>query len=115
MSADCIFCKIASGEIPAGIVYEDDVVVAFRDVNPQAPGHWLVIPRRHIENVAALEPADGGLVAAVMLAAARVAREQGVEEGGYRLVLNVGPDGGQTVPHLHVHLLGGRQLSWPPG
>jgi histidine triad (HIT) family protein len=115
MGADCLFCRIVSGEIPATKVYEDESVVAFADINPQAPVHALVIPRRHVENVAALDAGDGELIAGLMLAAARVAREAGVEEAGYRLVLNVGPDGGQTVGHLHVHLLGGRGLGWPPG
>jgi histidine triad (HIT) family protein len=115
MSADCLFCHIASGEIPARTVYEDEQVVAFADTNPQAPVHLLVIPRRHVENVAALQPGDCELMSHLMLVAARVAREAGVEESGYRLVLNVGADGGQTVGHLHIHLLGGRGLGWPPG
>jgi histidine triad (HIT) family protein len=115
MEADCLFCRIASGEIPAKTVYEDENVLAFADINPQAPVHVLVIPRRHVESVAAAEAGDGDLLSGLLLAAAQVAREAGVEESGYRLVLNVGRDGGQTVGHLHVHLLGGRGLGWPPG
>ncbi len=113
--SDCIFCKIAAGQIKSDLVYEDDTVVAFRDINPQAPVHVQVIPRRHIENAAALTEADGDLIAHLILVAGQVARDEGVEEGGYRLVANVGPHGGQSVPHLHIHVLGGRAMAWPPG
>ncbi len=110
---DCLFCKVAAGRIPAEIVYQDDETVAFRDINPQAPTHVLVIPRRHVPN--ATEAADANVWEAVMGAAARVARQEGVHDPGYRLVVNCGPEAGQTVDHLHVHVLGGRSLTWPPG
>ena len=110
-----IFEKIISREIPADIVYEDDDVLAFRDIAPQAPEHVLVIPRKPIRSVAHADEADRELMGRVMLAAAHVARELGLEESGYRLVTNVGQDGGQSVFHLHVHVLGGRQMQWPPG
>ena len=108
---DCIFCKIAAGEIPATFVYRDELVVAFRDVAPQAPTHVLVVPRRHVADADALEPADEALVGRMALVAARLARELGVAADGYRLVLNTGPHGGQVVPHLHLHLLAGRPLA----
>ncbi|MDQ2829907.1 MAG: histidine triad nucleotide-binding protein [Chloroflexota bacterium] len=110
---DCLFCKVAAGRIPAEIVYQDDETVAFRDINLQAPTHVLVIPRRHVPN--ATEAADANVWEAVMGAAARVARQEGVHDRGYRLVVNCGPEAGQTVDHLHVHVLGGRPLTWPPG
>lgn len=112
---DCLFCKIADGRIPSDRVYEDDEVVAFRDIDPQAPVHVLVIPRRHIESADALAAADAATVMAMFAAAQRVARALGVAESGYRLVTNIGADAGQSVPHLHLHLLGGRSLQWPPG
>lgn len=112
---DCLFCKIADGRIPSDRVYEDDEVVAFRDIDPQAPVHVLVIPRRHIESADALTAADAATVMAMFAAAQRVARALGVAESGYRLVTNIGADAGQSVPHLHLHLLGGRSLQWPPG
>ena len=110
-----IFAKILAGEIPADKVYEDDDVIAFRDVSPQAPTHVLVIPRKPLVSVADAKPEDAELLGKLLLAAAQVAREQGLEEDGYRLVTNVGRLGGQSVYHLHIHLLGGRQLRWPPG
>ncbi|MFT4977197.1 MAG: histidine triad (HIT) family protein [Myxococcota bacterium] len=110
-----IFARIISGEIPADKVYEDEHVVAFRDVNPQAPVHVLVVPREPLVSVAHAQPADAELLGRLLLAAARVAEELGLAEGGYRLVTNVGRHGGQSVFHLHIHLLGGRQLGWPPG
>jgi histidine triad (HIT) family protein len=113
--SDCLFCRIAAGSIPADVVHETDRVMAFRDVNPQAPVHVLVIPKDH---VASLDAADGdhaAILAETLLAARDVARAEGVAETGYRAVTNVGDDGGQSVHHLHVHVLGGRALGWPPG
>ena len=113
--ADCLFCRIASGGIPATIIHQDELVVAFRDIAPRAPVHLLVIPRRHLASVRDLTDADGELLARLFTVAARLAREEGVAETGYRLVANTGPQAGQTVHHLHWHLLGGRELTWPPG
>ena len=110
--ADCIFCKIAAHEIPAQIVHEDDDVVVFRDLRPVAPFHVLVIPKRHVDSLAQSDPALAGRVAA---AAAKAAAEAGYSESGYRVVTNVGPDAGQSVAHLHFHVLAGRSLAWPPG
>ncbi len=112
---DCIFCKIAAGEVPAKIVYRDDNVVAIEDLNPQAPAHLLVIPRDHFPTLVE-SIGDGGdaLTAALFSAAARLGREHG-GAGGFRLVVNTGPDGGQTVGHVHVHVLAGRPMAWPPG
>jgi histidine triad (HIT) family protein len=112
---DCLFCKIAAKEIPATIVCEDDQVVAFEDIEPQAPVHILVIPRAHIANASVVGEADRELVGHLVVVAARVAGERGVNETGYRLVFNSGPDAGQAVDHLHLHVLGGRGMSWPPG
>lgn len=112
---DCVFCRIVSGDLPGEIIHEDDLSVAFRDVNPQAPVHVLVVPRRHVESVEALTDEDRDLVGHLLLVARRVAREEGLSDEGYRLVANVGDRGGQTVDHLHLHLLGGRRLTWPPG
>ena len=111
----CIFCKIAAGEIPAAKIYEDDHAVAFRDINPQAPVHVLVIPRRHIASLKDATPDDEAVLGRVLLAAARVAREEGLDERGYRTIFNTGAGAGQSVFHLHVHVLGGRDLTWPPG
>jgi histidine triad (HIT) family protein len=111
---DCLFCTIIAGEIPSDRVYEDDAVIAFRDINPQAPTHVLVIPRRHVEDVQHLTAADGELLTRLFGAVRELATSAGLE-GGYRVVTNVGPDAGQTVHHLHLHLLGGRSMSWPPG
>ena len=110
-----IFQKIIEREIPADIVFEDDDVLAFRDIQPQAPVHILVIPKKPIVSMATAEPKDNDLVGKVMLTAARVARDEGLDDQGYRLVTNIGRYGGQSVFHLHVHVLGGRQLQWPPG
>jgi len=107
----CIFCQIVAGEVPADILYQDDRVIAFRDINPLAPTHVLVIPRRHIVYLTDLSEADSSLVADMVTVANQLARREGVSEGGYRLVINCGQQGGQLVPHLHLHLLGGRQLS----
>lgn len=113
--ADCIFCQIANGQTDSEIVHEDELVVAFRDLNPQAPVHILLIPRQHIANLGAADEQHRGLLGHLALVAAQVARQEGIAEGGYRLVANVGPHGGQAVDHLHVHLLGGRAMHWPPG
>lgn len=110
----CAFCGIASGAIPAEIVAGDDDVLAFRDLNPQAPVHLLVIPRRHITSLAALAPDQLGIAAGLLGLVQRLAEREGLV-GGWRVVANVGPDGGQTVAHLHLHLLGGRRMGWPPG
>jgi histidine triad (HIT) family protein len=112
---DCIFCKIVAGGIPAAKVYEDDRAVAFRDINPQAPTHALVIPRAHVASLNEAGEADAALLGHLLLVAARVARDEGHAGGGYRTVINTGPDAGQTVFHVHVHVLGGRRLTWPPG
>jgi histidine triad (HIT) family protein len=112
MSSDCLFCRIVRGEIPVKLVAETEDCIAFRDVDPKAPTHVLVIPRRHIPSLA--EADDAALVGAMSLLAARIAADEGVA-GGFRTVVNTGPDAGQTVFHLHLHLLGGRALSWPPG
>lgn len=112
---DCIFCSIARGEVPAHIVRQDEDTVAFRDLNPQAPVHVLVIPRRHITSVNELETADRHVVGALFLAAREVAAAEQIAESGYRMVVNAGPDAGQTVSHVHLHVLGGRSMKWPPG
>ncbi len=111
----CLFCKIAAGDIPATLEHEDDLVVAFRDIAPRAPTHVLIIPRRHIASAAELTEADGPLLGRLFATAADLARRLGIADAGYRLVSNVGRWGGQTVPHLHVHLMGGRSFDWPPG
>jgi histidine triad (HIT) family protein len=113
--ADCLFCRIVAGEIPSDRVHDDDQVIAFRDIAPRAPTHILVIPRAHIASAAELTEADGPLLGRLFGAAALVAREQGIADAGYRLVTNVGRWGGQTVDHLHLHLMGGRPFDWPPG
>ncbi|HEY7526505.1 MAG TPA: histidine triad nucleotide-binding protein [Candidatus Limnocylindria bacterium] len=110
---DCLFCRIAAGELPSDIVHSDDSVVVFRDVNPRAPTHLLAISRRHIPSAAELTDGDGELLAALFGALRQVAEESGVN--GYRIVTNVGPDAGQSVFHLHFHLLAGRTMAWPPG
>ena len=111
----CLFCRIASGEIPAKLVYSDDLVVAFRDIAPQAPVHVLVIPRTHLDSLAASTSADDALLGHVLATVRHVAQDLGVAAAGYRTVLNTGLDGGQSVGHLHAHLLAGRPLQWPPG
>lgn len=113
--ADCLFCKIVAGEIPAKIVHETDRTLAFRDVNPQAPTHVLVVPKDHYPDAAARAAADHGLADDVLKAAHAVAEQEGVADSGYRLVFNTGPGAGQTVFHVHGHVLGGRGLTWPPG
>jgi histidine triad (HIT) family protein len=114
MDADCLFCRMARGEIPVPKVHEDDLVFAIRDINPQAPTHILVIPVAHVGSAAELSDADGALLGRLFAVAGNIARAEGLD-GGWRLVTNVGPDAGQSVPHLHYHLLGGRGLGWPPG
>ena len=112
---DCLFCRLAAGEIPASIVFEDDQLVAFKDITPQAPTHILLIPRRHISTLNDLAPGDDGLVGEMTRRAAAIAREQGLADRGYRVLFNCNADAGQTVFHIHMHLLGGRRLGWPPG
>ena len=112
---DCLFCKMAAGEIRPDVVYEDEQVLAFRDIAPQAPVHVLLIPKRHIVNLEAMEAGDAPLLAHVFTTAQRVARDLGIAADGYRLVNNCNRHGGQTVYHLHFHLLGGRHMTWPPG
>jgi histidine triad (HIT) family protein len=111
---DCIFCKIAAGQIPAQKLHEDEQVVAFRDITPQAPTHFLVIPREHLQSLAHTAHEHAPLLGHMLAVAADVARQQGLLNG-YRTVINAGPDGGQTVDHLHLHVLGGRSMHWPPG
>lgn len=114
-AADCLFCKIVSGDVPAKVVRETDRTLAFRDINPQAPTHVLVIPREHHPNVGALAAADAELLAALLGEAHRVAEDEGIADSGFRVVFNTGPEAGQTVFHVHAHVLGGRGLGWPPG
>jgi len=114
VSLPCLFCRIAAKEVPAGIVYDDGDVVAFRDLSPQAPTHVLVIPRRHVATLNDMVEVDAALLGAMMLVAKKVALAAGLA-AGYRVVTNCGPDGGQSVSHLHLHVLGGRPMSWPPG
>jgi len=111
----CLFCRIVAGEIPAERVYEDDNLIAIRDINPQAPVHILLLPRKHLASIAEIERADPVLMHAMVVAAAKVATAEGIAERGYRLLTNTGSDGGQAVAHLHFHLLGGRRMGWPPG
>jgi histidine triad (HIT) family protein len=115
MDTECIFCKIASHQIPADIVRESDRVVAFRDLNPQAPTHILLIPKEHVESIADIADDHGSTLTDIMQAATQLARAEGIAGSGWRLVTNVGADAGQTVFHLHFHLLGGRAMQWPPG
>lgn len=113
--ADCIFCRIAKKEIPSQVIYEDELVLAFRDLNPQAPVHVLIIPKQHLGSVSEIDDAHPLLAGRLLKVARDLAVQEKVAEEGFRLVVNTGADGGQTVPHLHVHLLGGRALGWPPG
>lgn len=112
--SDCLFCKIVAKEIPGDIVHESSEVLAFKDINPGAPTHVLVIPKRHIGSASELRGSDGELLAEMFTVMASVAKESGLD-GGHRIVTNIGPDAGQSVPHLHFHVMGGRSLSWPPG
>ncbi len=113
--SDCLFCKMVSGEIQPDTVYEDDDVLAFRDINPQAPTHVLIIPKKHISTINELLPEDAALVGKLYLAAAKIAAQEGFAEAGYRTVMNCNEAGGQTVFHIHLHLLGGRRFTWPAG
>jgi len=113
--SDCLFCRIAAGELKSDIVYQDADFIAFRDIHPQAPHHILIIPRRHIATIHDLEPADAALVGRMVLNANRIADELGISERGYRLVFNCRAEAGQAVYHIHLHLLGGRRMNWPPG
>ena len=115
MTTRCMFCRIIAGEAPARVVYQDERLIAIEDIHPQAPMHVLVIPRRHVATLNDLEPADDALVGAMMRAAAAIARERGVAESGYRAVFNCNRGAGQSVFHLHLHVMAGRRLSWPPG
>lgn len=115
MTNSCIFCKIISGEIKGDIVYRDEQVTAFRDINPVAPTHILLVPNRHIESVSALEAEDEPLVGHLFTVASQLANEEGISKGGYRLITNTGVDGGQTVLHLHLHLIGGQAMKYPMG
>jgi len=113
--ADCIFCKIIKGEIPSEKVYENENVIAFKDINPAAPVHILIIPRKHISSINDIEEMDSNIIGEIFLAAKEIARQLGIAEDGYRVVSNCGEKAGQTVMHLHYHLIGGRSLTWPPG
>jgi histidine triad (HIT) family protein len=112
---DCIFCKIASGEIKADLVYQDDQVAAFRDLKPQAPVHILIVPKQHIPSLAGAGPEHEAVFGRIMAAASRLAEAEGIARSGFRVVMNAGADAGQTVDHVHLHLLGGRGMGWPPG
>jgi histidine triad (HIT) family protein len=112
---DCLFCKIADGRIPAKLVHQDEDTVAFEDLDPQAPVHLLVVPRRHVARVSELTPEDDAVMGKLYRVAASLARARGVAEGGFRVVMNTNADGGQVIFHVHLHLLGGRVMGWPPG
>ncbi|MFP5441320.1 MAG: histidine triad nucleotide-binding protein [Gammaproteobacteria bacterium] len=112
---DCLFCKMAAGQIKPDVVYEDEQVLVFRDIAPQAPVHVLLIPKKHVANIDALTAGDAALAGHILLTAGRVARQLGIADSGFRLASNCNAQGGQTVYHLHFHLLGGRQMTWPPG
>jgi len=114
-NVDCLFCKIAAGAIDADIVYQTDQLVGFRDLNPQAPTHVLIIPRRHISTINDIDAADADSIGQLFVAAKEIAAQEGFAEPGYRVIMNCNAAGGQTVFHLHLHLLGGRQFTWPPG
>ena len=115
MSSDCLFCKIVAGEIPAELVYESDTAVAFRDINPQAPTHVLVIPRKHISTINDITSDDETIVGSLYTAAREMAAAEGIADDGYRAVMNCNEGAGQSVFHIHLHVLGGRAMSWPPG
>lgn len=113
--ADCIFCKVASGDMKSDIVHQSDEIVAFRDINPQAPTHILIIPKKHVATVNDLQPEDEALIGKLVSTAKELARNEGIDEEGYRLVMNCNAGAGQTVFHIHLHLIGGRAMRWPPG
>lgn len=113
--AECIFCKIISGEIPGDIVYQDNQIVAIKDIDPKAPIHILIVPRKHIPSLNDLDEGDSDLMGHIFMVAATLAKDKGIAEKGYRIVNNCGVEGGQTVEHIHFHLLGGRNMTWPPG
>jgi histidine triad (HIT) family protein len=113
--ADCLFCRIIRGELPSRKAYEDEKIYAFYDINPATPTHILIVPKRHLSGINTATPEDAEIIGYSHLIAAKLARERGIEESGYRTVYNVGPDSGQSVFHLHLHLLGGRKMAWPPG
>ncbi len=112
---NCLFCQIAAGKIPAKLIYEDEQVVAFDDINPQAPHHKIIIPREHIATLNELSPKHADLVGRLILTGAKIAKELNISEEGYRILMNCNNHGGQTVYHIHAHLIGGRQMGWPPG
>jgi histidine triad (HIT) family protein len=113
--AECLFCGIIAGKVPASLIYQDERLVAFKDINPQAPFHCLIIPRKHIPGVLDITPEDQSLIGAIFALAARLAREHQIADSGFRVVVNSGSDAGQSVFHLHYHLIGGRRMRWPPG
>ena len=114
--ADCLFCKIAGGEIPSNFLYEDESVVAFSDINPQAPTHILIVPKKHIGSINDFQEVDKDLAAHILVdVVPKIVKDLKIDESGYRVVINTGKDGGQTVPHIHFHILGGRSMQWPPG
>jgi len=115
MSSDCLFCKIVAGEIPADVIYESDTAIGFRDINAQAPTHAVVIPRKHIATINDIEPEDQAVVGSLYTAAKAIAAQEGIADVGYRAVMNCNEAAGQTVFHIHLHVLGGRTLTWPPG
>ena len=115
MPSDCLFCKIAHRDVPASVVYEDDHLLAFNDINPQGPTHVLVIPKQHIASLNDLSPEHDRIVGELVRRAAAIAKERGIDAGGFRMVFNTNRDAGQTVFHIHLHLIGGRKLAWPPG
>ncbi len=112
---DCLFCKIVNGEIPSTKVYEDDICYAFRDIDPQGPTHVLVIPKQHIQSVNQIDDANKDIIAHIFTVIPKIASSEGIAEDGYRVVSNIGRRGQQTVPHLHFHIIGGRDMTWPPG
>ena len=112
---DCLFCKMISGEIPCDIVYENESVFAFRDIDPKAPTHILLIPRKHVRSINELGESDQTLAGELLLIAKKIAKDEGIDESGFRTIFNTNSDGGQTVFHIHMHILGGRKMAWPPG